>query len=88
MQQLVRKGQIPAEIEVGILDTYRAMCRQAGEENLNVSVRSSALHEDIYYKDKGFNIEEMAMAVGVVCMVRARASGIIYSRDPGNGPHR
>lgn len=121
MQQLVRKGQIPAEIEEGILDTYQAMCRRAGAENLNVSVRSSALHEDImasfagqyetalnvpdgelltqytnilasqftpralfYYKDKGFNIEEMAMAVGIVCMVRARASGIMYSRDPGN----
>ncbi|MES0362843.1 MAG: PEP/pyruvate-binding domain-containing protein [Desulfobacteria bacterium] len=121
MQQLVRKGQIPAEIEEGILDTYQAMCRRAGAENLNVSVRSSALHEDIlasfagqyetalnvpdgelltqytnilasqftpralfYYKDKGFNIEEMAMAVGVVCMVLARASGIMYSRDPGN----
>ena len=121
MQQLVREGQVPAEIETGILDTYREMCQTAGKENLNVSVRSSALHEDMlasfagqydtalnvpdgelltqytnilssqftpralfYYKDKGFNIEEMAMAVGVVCMVQARASGIMYSRDPGN----
>ncbi|UCD87251.1 MAG: hypothetical protein JSV01_05700 [Desulfobacterales bacterium] len=121
MQQLVRRGQIPADIEGGILDTYHAMCRRAGAENLNVSVRSSALHEDImasfagqyetalnipredlltqytnilasqftpralfYYKDKGFNIEEMAMAVGIVCMVPARASGIMYSRDPGS----
>jgi pyruvate,water dikinase len=121
MQQLVREGQVPAEIERGILDTYRDMCQTAGDEDLNVSVRSSALHEDMlasfagqydtalnvpdgelltqytnilasqftpralfYYKDKGFNIEEMAMAVGVVCMVQARASGIMYSRDPGN----
>jgi pyruvate,water dikinase len=121
MQQLVKKGQIPADIVKGILDTYQVMCRRAGTDNLNVSVRSSALHEDImasfagqyetalnvpsedlvaqytnilasqftpralfYYKDKGFNIEEMAMAVGVVCMVPARASGIIYSRDPGS----
>ena len=121
MQQLVREGQVPTEIERGILDTYQDMCRTAGKENLNVSVRSSALHEDMlasfagqyetalnvpdgelltqytnilasqftpralfYYKDKGFNIDEMAMAVGVVCMVEARASGIMYSRDPGN----
>ncbi|MGD8230210.1 MAG: PEP/pyruvate-binding domain-containing protein, partial [Desulfobacteraceae bacterium] len=37
-----------------------------------------------YYKDKEFRIGEMAMAVGVLAMVPARASGIIYSRDPGN----
>jgi len=121
MQQLVREGQIPAEVERGILDAYRAMCKGVSAKNLKVSVRSSALHEDImasfagqyetalnvpdgdllaqytsilasqftpralfYYKDKGFNIEEMAMAVGIVAMVQARASGIMYSRDPGN----
>jgi len=122
MQQLVKNGQIPADIEKAILDAHRAMCEEeAATENLKVSVRSSALHEDImasfagqyetslnvpgddllvqytnilasqftpralfYYKDKGFNIEEMAMAVGVIAMVQARASGIMYSRDPGN----
>ena len=121
MQQLVRNGKIPQEIERAILDAYQAMCQEVGEENLKVSVRSSALHEDImasfagqyetalnvpaegllgqyknvlssqftpralfYYKDKGFYIEEMAMAVGVLSMVQAKASGIMYSRDPGN----
>ncbi|MBW1675884.1 MAG: pyruvate, water dikinase [Deltaproteobacteria bacterium] len=121
MQQLVRNGQIPQEIEKAILDAYSAMCQEAGEENLRVSVRSSALHEDImasfagqyetalnvpaedllaqyksvlssqftpralfYYKDKGFRIEEMAMAVGVVAMIQAKASGIMYSCDPGS----
>lgn len=121
MQQLVRRGEVPAELEAAILDAYRTMCRRAATERLNVSLRSSAMHEDImasfagqyetalnvrgeellaqytnilasqftpraifYYKDKGFNVEEMAMAVGVIGMVLARASGIMYSRDPGN----
>ncbi|MBW1739674.1 MAG: pyruvate, water dikinase [Deltaproteobacteria bacterium] len=121
MQQLVRNGQIPEDLERAILDAYKAMCQEAGEENLRVSVRSSALHEDImasfagqyetamnvpaeallaqyknilssqftsralfYYKDKEFDIEEMAMAVGVLAMVQAKASGIMYSRDPSS----
>ena len=119
MQQLVRNGQIPADLEKAILDAYRATCEGARDENLKVSVRSSALHEDImasfagqyetalntpaddllaqyksvlssqftpralfYYKDKGFRIEEMAMAVGVLAMVQSKTSGIMYSRDP------
>jgi pyruvate,water dikinase len=119
MQKLIRNGHIPAHLEEAVFDAYRSMCQGAGEENLKVSVRSSALHEDImasfagqykttlnvhaedllvqyknvlssqftpralfYYKDKGFDIEEMAMAVGVLAMIQAKASGIMYSRDP------
>jgi pyruvate,water dikinase len=37
-----------------------------------------------YYREKEFRIGEMAMAVGVLAMIPARASGIIYSRDPAN----
>ncbi|MBW1895633.1 MAG: pyruvate, water dikinase, partial [Deltaproteobacteria bacterium] len=121
MQELVRNGKIPPDLEETILSAYAAMCEKAGEENLKVSVRSSAIHEDImasfagqydtalnvsggellscykhvlssqftpralfYYKDKGFDIEEMSMAVGVLGMVDAKASGIIYSRDPAS----
>jgi len=121
MQEMIRNGQMPQELERAILDAYRAMCEEAGEENLKVSVRSSALHEDImasfagqyetvlnvpaeglltqyknvlasqftpralfYYKDKGFDIEEMAMAVGVLAMVDVKASGVMYSCDPGD----
>jgi pyruvate,water dikinase len=121
MQKLIRSGDIPAYLEEAVFDAYRSMCQGAGEENLKVSVRSSALHEDImasfagqyktalnvraedllvqyknvlssqftpralfYYKDKGFDIEEMAMAVGVLTMVPAKVSGIMYSRDPGS----
>lgn len=119
MQKLIRSGNIPAYLEEAVLDAYRSMCEGTGEENLKVSVRSSALHEDImasfagqyntalnvqaedllveyknvlssqftpralfYYKDKGFDVEEMAMAVGVLAMVPAKVSGIMYSRDP------
>ena len=121
MRELVRNGQIPADLEKAILDAYGTMCQMAGEEKVKVSVRSSELHEDImasfagqyetalnvpaedllgqyknvlssqftpralfYYKDKGFDIQEMAMAVGVLAMVQARVSGIMYSRDPGS----
>jgi pyruvate,water dikinase len=35
-----------------------------------------------YYRTKGFEEEEMAMAVGVMRMVRARAAGVLYTRDP------
>ena len=121
MQQLVKNGQIPPDIETAVLDAYTAMCQEAGEQDLKVSIRSSAILEDtmasfagqyesalnvsaenllaqyknilssqftpralFYYKDKGFNIEEMAMAVGVLDMIEAKASGIMYSRDPGN----
>jgi pyruvate,water dikinase len=35
-----------------------------------------------YYRTKGFAEEEMAMAVGVMRMVEARAAGVLYTRDP------
>ncbi|MBZ0156593.1 MAG: phosphoenolpyruvate synthase [Alphaproteobacteria bacterium] len=37
-----------------------------------------------YCKSKGFQECEMAMAVGVVQMVDARAAGVMYSRDPND----
>ncbi|MBU4259719.1 MAG: phosphoenolpyruvate synthase [Proteobacteria bacterium] len=35
-----------------------------------------------YYKSKGFEEDDMVMAVGVVEMIDAKASGVMYSRDP------
>jgi pyruvate,water dikinase len=121
MQSMVREGGIPPDVEQAIQDGYRRLCDQAGEKNVMVAVRSSALHEDIlasfagqyesalnvssgnllaeyknvlasqftpralfYFRDKGFEIEQMAMAVGVLAMVQAEASGILYTRDPGD----
>jgi pyruvate,water dikinase len=37
-----------------------------------------------YTASKGFVDEEMAMAVGVMCMVPARAGGVMYSQDPNS----
>jgi pyruvate,water dikinase len=35
-----------------------------------------------YYKTRGFNEEEMAMGVAVLPMVNARASGVLFTRQP------
>lgn len=37
-----------------------------------------------YQRAKGISEDEMVMAVGVLEMVRARAAGVIYSRDPND----
>ena len=120
MQKLVRNAEMPPDLETAIFAAYRGLCDSVGKKDLAVSVRSSALHEDImasfagqydtalnvpaedlvvqyrnvvssqftpralfYYKDKGFHLEEMAMAVGIMAMVDAKTSGVMYSRDPG-----
>jgi len=117
--ELVRNGEIPRDLEQAILAGYKSVCEEVGNENLKVSVRSSAVHEDVaasfagqyetalnvapeellaqyksvmssqftpralfYYKDKGFYVDEMAMAVGVLAMIDVKTSGIMYSRDP------
>jgi pyruvate,water dikinase len=119
LQKIVRSGQIPEDLERAILNAYRIMCQEVGHENVKVSVRSSAIHEDtmasfagqyktalnvpaedlidqyknvlsgqftpqvlFYYKDKGFDTHEMAMAVGVLAMIQAKSSGIMSSRNP------
>jgi pyruvate,water dikinase len=35
-----------------------------------------------YYKNKGFKEEEMAMGVAVMPMIQARASGVLFTRQP------
>jgi pyruvate,water dikinase len=47
MQNVIRSGHIPEYLEAAVFDAYRAMCQEGGVENLKVSIRSSALHEDI-----------------------------------------
>ena len=69
-------GQLRSALNVpceAILDEYKAI--------LASQFTPRAL---IYYRDKGFAVEEMAMAVGVLAMVDAKVSGIVYSRDPGS----
>jgi pyruvate,water dikinase len=47
MQELVKNGDIPPELEKAILAGYQATREETREKNLKVSVRSSAIHEDI-----------------------------------------
>ena len=35
-----------------------------------------------YYKNKGFKEEEMAMGVAVLPMIDAKASGVLFTRQP------
>jgi pyruvate,water dikinase len=37
-----------------------------------------------YYKTKGLPAHEMAMSVGILSMIDAKAAGVMYSRDPNN----
>lgn len=37
-----------------------------------------------YWKDKGFNEEDIAMSTGCLAMIPARTSGIMYTQDPNN----
>ncbi len=120
IQELIINAEIPKEIENSIKKAYQELCNKIGKK-CNVSVRSSAIHEDsdfsfagqyssylnvpehlipyyykkvvaslfnkraiFYYKTKGFSESEMAMAVGVLKMVNAKAGGVMYSKNPNN----
>ncbi len=123
IQELIINAEIPTEIENAIKIAYQELCNKI-DKKCNVSIRSSAIHEDsdfsfagqyssylnvpehlipyyykkvvaslfnkraiFYYKTKGFSEAEMAMAVGVLRMVNAKAGGVIYSKNP-NDPER
>jgi pyruvate,water dikinase len=116
---LVQQGRLPQDISYAIRMACLRLREATRQETLRLSVRSSAIQEDIiasfagqyetalniseedlpasylkvlaslftpralvYYRDRGFAVDEMAMAVGVLAMIDARASGVVYSRDP------
>jgi len=119
-QDLVLKARIPSDLAESISDAVSELERKIAHRAVfNVSVRSSAIHEDaeftfagqyktvlnvgpdhvisayveviaslftskaiFYNKSKGFQQKDMVMAVGVVEMIEAKASGVMYSRDP------
>ena len=45
--ELVRNGEIPRDLKQAILEEYKSVCEEVGNENLKVSVRSSTVHEDV-----------------------------------------
>lgn len=67
-------GQYRSALNIGaetLLDEYRRVVASL--------FTSRAI---FYFKAKGFAVEQMAMAVGVLAMVDARCAGVVYSRDP------
>ena len=84
----VRSSEVHEDIMSSFAGQYETALNVPREDLLaqykNVLASQFTPRALFYYKDKAFRIAEMAMAVGVLAMIPARASGIIYSRDPGN----
>ncbi len=52
-------------------------------ERYKAVVASLFTPKALYYsKTKGFSVEDLVMAVGVMRMIQARAGGVMYTRDP------
>lgn len=47
IRQLIAKGVFPQDCEAVIRHAYRELCREAGEQEISVAVRSSATAEDL-----------------------------------------
>jgi pyruvate,water dikinase len=84
----VRSSEVHEDIMASFAGQYETALNVPPEDLLaqykNVLASQFTPRALFYYKDKAFRIGEMAMAVGVLTMIPARASGLIYSRDPGN----
>ncbi|NIR17716.1 MAG: pyruvate, phosphate dikinase, partial [Desulfobacterales bacterium] len=84
----VRSSEVHEDIMASFAGQYETALNVPPDDLLaqykNVLASQFTPRALFYYKDKEFRIGEMAMAVGVLAMIPARASGIIYSRDPGN----
>jgi pyruvate,water dikinase len=82
----VRSSTVHEDIMASFAGQYKTVLNVKGENLLAAykDVLSSQFTPRalFYYKDKGFQVEEMAMAVGIIEMIDAKASGIMYSRDP------
>jgi pyruvate, water dikinase len=63
------------------LNVHRELLLQTYKEIIASKFTPRAI---FYWKDKGFNEEDIAMSVGCLIMVPAKASGIMYSQDPNN----
>ncbi|KVD74547.1 phosphoenolpyruvate synthase [Burkholderia ubonensis] len=47
IRRAILRGEWPADIANAIRDAYRALCRRAGQDDVDVAVRSSATAEDL-----------------------------------------
>jgi pyruvate,water dikinase len=64
-----------------LLNVKESHIAHAYKEALATKYAPDALKERLY---AGFQDEDIGMSVGVMAMVDAVASGVVYSRDPGN----
>ncbi len=82
----VRSSALHEDIVASFAGQYESALNVTAEELLshykNVLASQFTPGALFYFKDRGFDTEQMAMAVGVLAMVDAKASGVMYSRDP------
>jgi len=82
----VRSSAIHEDIRASFAGQYISALNVTADEILDeyksVITSQFSPRAIFYFKDKKFNIENMSMAVGVLAMVDADVSGIMYSRDP------
>jgi pyruvate,water dikinase len=82
----VRSSAIHEDTQFTFAGQYKTALNVAPEDVVSAYVEIIAslfTSRAIFYcKSKGFHVEDMVMAVGVVEMIDAKASGVVYSRDP------
>ncbi|HUV49977.1 MAG TPA: PEP/pyruvate-binding domain-containing protein [Anaerolineae bacterium] len=82
----VRSSAIHEDAQFTFAGQYKTALNVAPENVVSAYVEIIAslfTSRAIFYcRSKGFHIENMVMAVGVVEMIDAKASGVVYSRDP------
>ncbi len=82
----VRSSAIHEDAQFTFAGQYKTILNVAPEDVVSAYVEIIAslftTRAIFYCKSKGFREEDMVMAVGVVEMIDAKASGVMYSRDP------
>ena len=84
----VRSSAIKEDGDVSFAGQYATLLNIRPDSLLSAYkeiVASKFTPEAIFYwKEKGFNEEDIPMAVGCQTMVRAKTSGVMFSRDPNH----
>jgi pyruvate,water dikinase len=93
LRMAVRSSALQEDIRASFAGQYRSELNVPPEGLLSaykgILVSLFSPRAVFYFKDKAFDIANMAMAVGVMAMVDARFSGVLFSRDPaGEGRDR
>lgn len=82
----VRSSGLHEDIRASFAGQYKSALNvpfdQLLHQYIEILVSQFSPRALFYLQSRGFRLEEMAMAVGVLAMVNAEISGILYSRDP------